>query len=549
MLAGESGPGGLKFDDVQTTYVVGSIALALILFDGGLRTRLQAFRNAVWPSMTLATAGVVITAALTAPAAKYALDIGWVEGLLVGTVIASTDAAAVFLLLHSRGLRLRPRVGATLEVESGTNDPLAIFLTIILVEFLLEGSKPWLEIAGILSQKAIYGGFFGYLGGVVVVRALNRLALPQGLHAAFVVTAALVIFGLTEVVGGSGYVATYLAGLIVGNRPTRAHTSIVTFLDAMTWLAQIVMFTLLGLLVWPHRLPEHAIPALIVALTLTFIARPIAVLVCLLWFRFSWREKLFISWVGLRGAVAIFLASIPLLVDLPNAHAYFNVAFVVVLLSLAIQGWSIPAVARLLHVALPRAEAAPRRVELDLPGQLEQELVGYEVRGSSPYLKGRLVPQWAKLTLLIRNERILTPQEGGEVREGDHAYFLAPPEKAESLDRFFVDQPVAAPEPVIEDFFVSGDVALGMLAEIYGVPVEAEDVTLSLNDLFVAQLGQPAQPGDTLSLGAIVLVAHTVVGERVTTVGLSLVEEPEEKPTTWWGRLAATVRRAMRMSP
>jgi potassium/hydrogen antiporter len=546
MLAGEAGPGGLKFDDVQTTYMVGSIALALILFDGGLRTRLQAFRAALWPSVSLATVGVVITAALAAPAAKFALGIGWLEALLIGTVVASTDAAAVFLLIHSRGLRLRPRVGATLETESGMNDPLAIFLTIVLVELLLQGSKSWLEIAWSLAEEGVVGAVFGLLGGRAVVWALNRLTLPQGLHAPFVLAGALVIFGLAEVAHGSGYLAAYLAGLVVGNRPTRAHNTVVTFLDAATWLAQIVMFTLLGLLVWPERLPQHVPAALLIAITLMLIARPVAVFVSLAPFRFSLREKVFISWVGLRGAVAIFLASIPLLVDLPNAHVYFNIAFVVVLLSLLIQGWSIAAAAHLLHVALPRAELAPRRVELDLPGQLEQELVGYEVTENSPYLRRRLVPQWAKLTLLIRNERILMPEEGGEVREGDHAYFLAPPEKAQSLDRFFVDLPTgAASGTLTEDFFVSGDVALGALAEIYGVMVEAEDVTLSLSDYFVAQLGQPAQQGDTLSLGAIVLVAHTVVGEHVTTVGLSLVEEPETVPTTWWGRLTRTARQAI----
>jgi cell volume regulation protein A len=544
MLAGESGPGGLKFDDVQSTYVVGSIALALILFDGGLRTRIQAFRSALWPSVTLATLGVLMTAALTAPVAKLALGIGWLEALLVGTVIASTDAAAVFLLLHSRGLRLRPRVGSTLEIESGTNDPLAIFLTIVLVEILLQGSRPWPEIATMLAQKGLLGAAIGVAGGRAAVWALNRLALPQGLHAPFVMTVAMVIFGFAEVTGGSGYLATYLAGLVVGNRPTRAHNTVVTFLDALTWLAQIVMFTLLGLLVWPGRLPEHAPAGILIALTLMVVARPAAVILCLAPFRFSWREKLFISWVGLRGAVAIFLASIPLLVDLPNAHAYFNVAFVVVLLSLLIQGWSIPAAARFFKVALPRADAAPRRVELDLPGQLEQELVGYAVGENSPYLRRRLVPQWAKLTLLIRDERILTPEEGGEVREGDHAYFLAPPEKAQALDRFFVDMPAASKaDTLTEDFFVSGDVALGALAEIYGVAVAAEDVTLSLNDFLQAQLGQPAQQGDRVSLGAIVLVAHTVVGDRVTTVGLSLVEEAEEGARTVWGRIVAAIRR------
>jgi len=208
MLAGEAGPGGLKFDDIRTTYTVGSIALALILFDGGLRTRLSTFRSVLAPATVLATIGVLITAALTAPVAKYMLDLHWAESLLIGAVVASTDAAAVFLLVHARGLRLRPRVGATLEVESGTNDPFAIFLTIMLVEFLLHGDKPWPAVATALAQEALLGALVGVLGGRATVMALNRLGLPQGLHAPFVAVGALVVFGLAQSVHGSGYLAT-----------------------------------------------------------------------------------------------------------------------------------------------------------------------------------------------------------------------------------------------------------------------------------------------------------------------------------------------------
>jgi potassium/hydrogen antiporter len=547
MLAGESGPGGIKFDDVQTAYMVGSVALALILFDGGLRTRFATFRSVLTPSLLLATIGVLITAALTAPAAKYLLGIGWVEALLVGAVVASTDAAAVFLLVHSRGLRLRPRVAATLEVESGTNDPFAVFLTIVLVEILLQGNRPAQDIAIRLAQEAVLGTVLGIFGGRAIVWALNRFGLPQGLHAPFVATGALVVFGLAQAFHGSGYLAAYLAGLVVGNRPTRAHNTVVVFLDAVTWLAQIVMFVLLGLLVWPGRLPQTAGPALLVALTLTLIARPAAVFLCLAPFRFSTREKLFIAWVGLRGAVGIFLASIPLLVGLPNASIYFDVAFVVVLLSLLIQGWTIAAAARWLRVALARGDPAPRRVELDLPGQLEQELVGYAVGPNSPYLRRRLVPSWAKPTLVIRDERILTPEEGGDIREGDHVYLLAPPEKAQALDRFFVDMPPPArPDPrLVEDFFVSGTITLGALAEIYGLSVSGEDAVLTLTDYFAAQLGQPAQEGDRLPLGGIVLVAHTVAGDVVTMVGLQLAEpEPADVgPKSWLARLRKMLRR------
>src|SRR3984893_5657187 len=281
MVAGESGPGGVKFDDVRTTYVVGSIALALILFDGGLRTRFATFRSVLAPAVTLATAGVLLTAALTAPVAAFMFDLRWIEALLVGAVVAPTGAAAFFFLIHARGLRLRPRVAATLEVESGSNDPFAVLLTVLLVEFLSVGDQSWRHILTVLSEQAFLGTIIGVIGGRAMVFVLNRLALAQGLHAPFVATSALVIFGLASVVHASGFLAVYLAGLVVGNRPTRAHNTVIVFLDAVTWLAKIVMFVLRGLLVWPLRLMGSLWPALTVAVTLMLVARPLAVFLCL----------------------------------------------------------------------------------------------------------------------------------------------------------------------------------------------------------------------------------------------------------------------------
>lgn len=533
IAAGESGPGGLRFDDVRTTYLVGSLALALILFDGGLKTRFQTIRTVLAPSVVLATVGVLLTALITAPVAKYGLGIGWAEALLVGAVVASTDAAAVFLLVHSQGLRLRPRVGATLEVESGTNDPFAIFLTLVLVELLSLGASSSAHVAAQFAREVFLGTLIGVVGGWLVVFVLNRLSLPQGLHAPFVATAALVIFGVAQIVHSSGFLAVYLAGMVIGNRPTRAHNSVVTFLDAATWLAQIVMFVLLGLLVAPERTLASALPAVGVALVLMLVARPVAVFLCLQPFRFNWREKIFISWVGLRGAVAIFLASIPMLVGLPNAHVYFDVAFIVVLISLLFQGWTLAPAARRLHVALPRgAERGPRRVELDLPGQLEQQLVGYPVRSNSLFLKRGLIPSWSKPTLVIRDEKILSPAEAAPVVKGDYIYLLAPPEKAESLDRFFVDMPVVpAPDPrLLGDFMLSGDATLGDVAAVYGAAVDPAEAHLTLADYFDVHLDHAPRIGATLPLDSIVLVARHIGGTRVNVVGLRLPDDEEAAP-------------------
>ncbi len=547
---GEAGPIGIQFDDVRTAYTVGTIALGIILFDGGLRTRLQTFRTVIGPAGLLSTVGVVVTAALVAPVAMFTLGLNWQEGLLVGTIIAPTDAAAVFFLLHARGLRLRPRVGATLEVESGTNDPLAIFLTIVLIETLLLGSQGAASILGSLLLKGSLGVIFGMGGGWCIVFVLNRLNLPQGLHAPFVATSAVVVFGLAEVMHGSGYLAAYVAGLYVGNRPTRAHNTVIVFLDAVTWLAQIAMFVILGLLAWPQRLPETLGSAIIIAVALMLVARPAAVFLCLWWFRFSLRERLFVSWVGLRGAFSIFLASIPLLVAMPKAHIFFDVAFVVVLLSLLVQGWSIAYAAPYLGIALPRADVPSRRVELDLPGQLEQELVGFPVVPDSLYLRTAVTPSWAKLTLVVRDEKVLSPPEAGVIRAGDHVYFLAPPEKAQALDRLFVETPPpAAPDSrLLGDFYLPGDATVGTLAEIYGLEVDAGEAGMTLANWFDAQLGGDPQEGDSLPLGAIQLVADKIVDGRVTTVGLDLAEHAAEKeaPTTFEGRMRAQLSKVWR---
>jgi cell volume regulation protein A len=547
MLAGESGIGGIKFDNVRLAYTVGSVALGLILFDGGLRTRLATFRNVLYPAGLLATLGVLITATLTAPVAAWTLGLNWTESLLVGAVMASTDAAAVFFLIHAKGLRLRPRVGATLEVESGVNDPFAIFLTIVLVEILFSGQKSWGEVALLLAQKAVFGGAIGWLGGRLMVWVLNGLELPQGLHPPFVATGALVIFGLAESSNGSGFLAVYIAGLVVGNRETRAHGTLVVFLDAATWLAQIAMFVLLGLLAWPERLPQRILPALAVALTLMLIARPAAVMICLAPFRFSLREKLFISWVGLRGAVSVFLAAIPMLVGLRGAHFYFDVAFVVVMLSLLIQGWTIAEAARLLHIGMPRTDVNAHRTELDLPGTLKHELVGYPVVADSPYLRRGITPSWAKLALVVREDRVFTAEEAGGVREGDHVYFLAPPDRVQALDRFFVERGQAQPDAaLVEDFFLPGGITLGALAEIYGLTVTPEDVQTSLSDYFAAYfIKHPPRPNDTIPLGPVVLVAHTVTDGRVVTVGLQLAA-PEPVPRTLPEKVMVRGRRLAR---
>src|SRR5205085_6587844 len=286
----------------------------------------------------------------------------------------------------------------------------------------------WSAIAWTLAEQGLLGAAVGILGGRAMVLVLNRLDLPQGLHGPFVATAALVVLGIAAAIHGSGFLAAYLAGLIVGNRPARAHGTVVVFLDAVTWLVQIIMFVLLGLLVEPERLASSAGPALLIAAGLIVFARPAAVFLCLAPFRFSTREKLFISWVGLRGAVGIFLASIPLLVGMSGAQFFFDIVFVVVLLSLLVQGWTLAPAARRLAVAFARPDPVARRVELDLPGQMTQELVGYPVEADSPYLRRGIMPSWPMPPRIVREEHVLKAPEAVPDCAAVHPLVVAKPE-------------------------------------------------------------------------------------------------------------------------
>ena len=530
MLAGEDGPGGLVFNDYRTTYMIGSLALAVILFDGGLRTHISTLRGAVWPATLLATVGVVITAGLVGIASVYIFDIPLIYGLLLGAIIASTDAAAVFFLVHTGGLKLKQRIIATLEMESATNDPVAVFLTMILVQVILATSGGEtahtgpLELLGTLALHALVGTVGGVLGGLGASWLLNRVNLPGGLHPLLAIALAVTIYAMTSVFDGSGFLAVYLAGMILGNRPLRASASIVTVNDAATWLAQIVMFLVLGLLVTPSKMVSYILPAIAIAAFLVLVARPVAVWLCLTPFGFSWRAKTFMSWVGLRGAVSIFLAAIPTLSGVEHADLYFNVAFMVVMVSLLVQGWTLTPVAKLLKLALPRVAAPVQRFELDLPGQLALEMVGYPVLADSAVMNGAAVPAWARPAFVIRNQNILTPGQAGALKTGDFGYFLAPPNRVSRLDQLFAAHAelLVSDEPFFGEFAFTGDVKLKEVMGFYGLPSDPEIGDLSIAELFAARFEGQADVGDHFTIGGAEIVVREIEEDRVTRAGLQL---------------------------
>ena len=306
MLAGSEGPGNIQMQDFRLAYVIGTVALAIILLDGGLRTRTESFRVGLKPAASLATLGVILTSVITGLFSAWLLDLNLTQGLLVGAIVGSTDAAAVFSLLHGRGINLEQRVGLTLEIESGTNDPMAVFLTLILISAISTGQSIFSETIIIdLVLRLGLGAIAGYLGGHLLVKLVNRITLPSGLYPLLITTGGLTVYAITVSIGGGGFLAIYLVGLILGNSQIHHAQNILRVHDGLAWLSQITMFLILGLLVTPSELLTFAPSALLIALILIFIARPVAVVISLLPFSFAWREQLYISSVGLRGAVPI----------------------------------------------------------------------------------------------------------------------------------------------------------------------------------------------------------------------------------------------------
>ncbi len=360
IVAGEDGIGGYRFDDFRLSFWVGNVALAIILLDGGLRTAIATFRTGLKPASVLASVGVVISAGITALIGSWVAGLDARTAMLLGAIVGSTDAAAVFALLTRSGVTLNERVAATLEIESGVNDPMAVFLTLACISLIAGGGAPPSAVASSLfwsfTQQFGWGLAAGAFSGFAMAWLLRKVAArdaDSGVLALLIGAGGLAIFAAAGLGGGSGFLAVYLFGLIVANRAAQAVAPTLAAIDGYAWLAQAGMFLLLGLLVTPSTMLQSIGPGLAVAATLIFVARPVAVWLCLRPFRFSARETWFISWVGLRGAVPIVLALFPLMAGTPQADLLFNIAFMVVLASLLIQGSTIGFVARKLKVALP----------------------------------------------------------------------------------------------------------------------------------------------------------------------------------------------------
>jgi cell volume regulation protein A len=430
MLAGSDGPGGIYFDDPALARSIGVIALILILFSGGMDTDWNSIRPVIKEGLLLSTLGVLLTALTVGFFARALLGWSLVEGLLLGSIVSSTDAAAVFSVLRSKSIGLKGQLKPLLELESGSNDPMAIFLTVGLIQLITQPGLSPLNLIGFFVLQMLIGAVLGYCMGRVMVFLINRLKLGyEGLYPVLTLSLVLLTFGLTNAIGGNGFLAVYLAGIILARHDFIHKRSLVRFHDGLAWLMQIAMFLSLGLLVFPSRLVPVAGIGLLIAGWLIFIARPVSVFVSLLPSALNWREKAFISWVGLRGAVPIILAIFPLLAGIPEAHVIFNVIFFVVLASVLLQGTSIPLITRWLKVYAPTIPKRMYPIEYTPMGGLKSELKELTIPPNSPATGKAIVelglPADFLIILIARDNDFMLPSGGTVLQGGDTLLVLS----------------------------------------------------------------------------------------------------------------------------
>jgi cell volume regulation protein A len=438
VLAGSEGLGRIRFEDYTFAFRAGVVALVLILFDGGLNTPPSTLRPVAAPSLALATIGVVTTAGILATFAHFGGDVAWPIALLIGSVVSSTDAAAVFATLRGSGITLKPRVGRMLEAESGLNDPVAVILTLSLTTYVLSrsiqnGSSMWM-LPAIAAFEIIVGGLIGWIAGTLAGKLIARVRLESaGLYPVLTLAIALAVFGVTTLIHGSGFMAVYVAGSVLAGTEQLPHRpAILRVHDAFAWLAQIGMFLVLGLLAFPTRLAAAAVPGLALAVVLTLIARPVAVALCLAPFRYAFRETLFVSIVGLRGAVPVVLATIPVMAGVPGGRRIFDVVFFIVVVNTIMPGTVVSWLARKLGMVGQTTPEPAATILVESNEPIHSSLRSYFVDNALSVCGVPLAdipfPEGTAVTMIVRGASLLVADGATRLETGDHVYVLASPE-------------------------------------------------------------------------------------------------------------------------
>lgn len=546
MLAGEQGIGGIVFNSPNGAYALGSLALAMILFDGGLQTPFESVKKVWKPASLLATFGVLITAIATGAAATYILDLPLLEGMLIGAIVGSTDAAAVFSQLRNAGVNLNLRLKSLLEIESASNDPMAIFLTVGLLGVLMGGNELGVDLVGgkegpgigsllqlFVMQMGI-GAVVGVAVGWLAIKAINKVSLnASGLYPVMVAAFGLLSFGIAANIGGSGFLAVFISGVIIGNSSFAFQRSTFLFHDGLAWLSQIAMFVVLGLLVTPKSVFGVWQEGLLIAMVLILIARPLAVMPFMKPFGFNLRESVLVSWVGLRGSVPIILAIFPLVYGLPGADLIFNVVFFVVLISAIVQGSSLAWVAKKLGLTEQPPAAPAAMLEISSLGHMDAEIVQYML-GDNPRAAGRRISQMALPTnivvaMITRGKEVIMPRGSTLLQAGDHLFVILKHNLRPFVDSAFSEAlHVCRNELPKAPLPLKSSTRVGDVANSYGIYL-GENKYQTLEQLLKEHIAEEQlQEGHSIIIEGVKLEIAKMIDTRIATVAITSFEPAED---------------------